>query len=288
MIRKTCDFLAFPTDAREVLVVAYERICECGASTKLDDARELFFEGDIREYREILKVISEQTCIHRYTVDMVFLLSCVERAKEIFEEKGISEEVFRDTMRDLNAKLEECKSVYGIWGTFVVWWYPEFFRAERFALGRLQFEKKEFPFENYKDIVKKGDTVYNFHIPSGAPLNYESIVDSFKRAYKFFDVKGIMPIFLSSWLIYPPHGALFREGSNLKRFYELFDILDSKEHSSNAELWRIFSVPFSSDMDLETLPEDTSLQRSFKQFFAQGGVMGSGKGIILFDGERMI
>jgi hypothetical protein len=285
MIKDICEHLSFPTEATETFVNGYNDIRSQNCLFLFDSARELFFEGDTKQYRTLLAEVSKKTGIHKCTVDMIFLLTCTDRAKEIFDERGISEEIYYDTMRDLTAKLVECKKLHDVWGTFVIWWFPEFFRAERFALGRLQFEKKEFPFEDYKGIVKKGDTVYNFHVPSGGSFTHDAITDSFKRAYKFFGVKGIMPIFFSSWLIYPPHGELFADGSNLKNFYNLFDILDAYEYATNAEMWRIFYVTYSPETDLDALPEDTSLQRSFKQFLKNGGKMGGGRGMILFDGE---
>ncbi len=288
MIKDICERLSFPTEATEVFVNGYKKIIECGGEPQLALARDLLFDGDTKQYREILRSLSEHSGIHRYTVDMIFLLSCTDRAKQIFDKRGIDEDIYRDTMRDLTEKLKECKRLYDVWGTFVVWWYPGFLRAERFTLGRLQFETQPFPFEDYKGIVKMGDTVYNFHVPSGSPLTYEAVIDSFRRAYKFFRVEGVMPIVFSSWLIYPPVASLFADGSNLRRFYELFDVVESKEYKDNAELWRVFYVPFSPDIDYSTLPESTSLQRGLKKFFLDGGTMGSGKGILLFDGEKVI
>ncbi|MBE6576980.1 MAG: hypothetical protein E7653_02435 [Ruminococcaceae bacterium] len=288
MIKTICERLSFPKEAIDVFETGYNKICTVDGSSQLALAKDLFFEGDTVQYRQILKKLSEDSGVHRYTVDMIFLLTCTDRAKQIFDQKGISEEIFRDTMLDLTEKLYECKKLHGVWGTFVVWWYPEFFRAERFTLGRLQFEKREFPFDDYKGIVKKGDTVYNFHVPSKGPLTYDAIIDAFKRAYAFYGVSGIMPIYFSSWLIYPPHAPLYAEGSNLKKFYELFDILGSKVSEGSREMWRVFFVLPTEDMDMSTLPEDTSLQRSFKRFLTDGNHMGSGQGIILFDGEKII
>ncbi len=288
MIKDICERLSFPAEATEVFAKGYKKIIECGGEPQLALARDLLFDGDTKQYREILLSLSKESGIHRYTVDMIFLLSCMGRAKQAFDERGIDEDIYYDTMRDLTEKLKECKRLYGVWGTFVVWWYPGFLRAERFTLGRLQFETQPFPLEDYKGIVKMGDTVYNFHVPSGSPLTYEAVIDSFRRAYKFFRVEGVMPIVFSSWLIYPPVASLFADGSNLRRFYELFDVVEGKEYKDNNELWRVFYVPFSPDMDYSALPENTSLQRSLKKFFLDGGVMGNGKGIILFDGEKII
>ena len=288
MIKEYCKKIALPDEAIAVAIDGFEKICRSGALPLFDKAKDLLFEGDDKEYRGILSEISAACDITRYTVDMIFVIYCFDRAKERFDAKDIPEDIFLATMSDLTEKVGECKRVYGIWGTFVVWWYPEFLRAERFTLGRLQFEEQPFAHDSYKDVLTRGDTVYNFHVPACGPLTEESVIDGFKRAYEFFGVKGIMPIYFSSWLIYPPHAKLFSKGSNLERFYELFDIIDTKEYANNKEMWRVFSIPFTPDIDYSALPENTSLQKGFKRFLMDGGIMGDGKGVILFDGEKII
>ncbi len=288
MIKEYCEKIALPPEATDAAVSGFEIIRACGELDSFDKAKDILFEGDDKQYRSILAEVAQKSGIERYTVDMVFVIYCFERAKTLFEQKRISEDIFLATVSDLAEKVGECHQVYGIWGTSVVWWYPEFLRARRFTLGRLQFEAQPFAHDSYRDILTRGDTVYNFHVPASGPLTYDSVIDSFKKAYKFFGVEGIMPIYFSSWLIYPPHADMFPSGSNLRRFYELFDIIDEKEYADNRELWRVFSIPFTPDMDYASLPETTSLQRSFKRYLLDGKAMGGGKGIILFDGEKII
>ena len=80
---------------------------------------------------------------------------------------------------------------------------------------------------------------------------------------------------------------VYHEGSNLKAFYEMFDVFESSTSESNGNFWRIFNMEFSRDT-LHNAPEDTTLRRNFKKYLLDGNNMGSGKGILLFDGERVI
>lgn len=57
-----------------------------------------------------------------------------------YEEKGIDLSIYHASMLDLKWKLMETNRVYGIWGVHCGDWFRPFFQAERFALGRLQFE----------------------------------------------------------------------------------------------------------------------------------------------------
>ena len=88
-------------------------------------------------------------------------------------------------------------------------------------------------------------------------------------------------------MIYPKHKEIYGENSNLRKFYELFDIIDAVENQSNHNFWRIFNVDYSPET-LDSAPEDTSLQRGFEAYIKQGNCMGTGKGVLLFDGEKII
>jgi hypothetical protein len=181
----------------------------------------------------------------------------------------------------------ECKTVKGVWGTFVGWWYHEFFRLARFGLGRLQYEKVPFRCEEYHGI-KKGDIVFNCHIPSSGPLLREEVIDSLKKAHAFYrdELKdGIFILVCSSWLLYPPMYEVFPENGNLRKFYELFVVIEAKEVETELSLWRIFGVE---QTPIKDLPENSSLQRRLKQHLLQGGTMGSGYGVLLFDGEKIL
>ena len=142
----------------------------------------------------------------------------------------------------------------------------------------------------YGDLLKQGDVVCNCHIPSSGALLGEDVLASLKMAYDFYPQyrrNGILPITCNSWLLYPPVAELFKEGSNLDRFYKIFEILKTKEQEHNSDFWRIFNLPFSEE-NLQNAPENSSLQRSIKAFLQAGNHLGAGLGIILFDGENIL
>lgn len=291
MIFKLCNKLGFDLSSAQYFQEVYNKISqnkECNMLLKR--AENLFFDRESTEYTSDLQKISEIIGIHRYTVDMVFVLSCSERAHKIYASRGIPDEIYFDTMADAKYKLEECKNVYGVLGTFVGWWFKKHCLADLVALGRVQFEKIPFPYESYGDVLKRGDTVYNFHVPASGSLDKASLIDSFKRAYSFYSSElknGIMPIYFSSWLIYPPTAALYKSGSNLESFYELFDIIDTDKDEKNRDAWRVFNQQVTNE-NISTLPENTSLQRSLKAYLGAGNCMGKGIGVLLFDGENII
>lgn len=288
MVKAAAELLCFPDEAISHLSKQYNtliRHTECEIALKI--AATEFINGDGNEYTEKLDHISTTLGIPRYTVDMLMLLLTVEPTRDKYRERGLPDSVCRDTMSDLKNKLIECYNVYGCWGTFVTWWFRCHTQLRLFTLGRLQYEPIAFPYDSYKGVLKKGDTVYNCHIPSGGALSEESVLYSFRRAYDFFEAKGMFPIYCNSWLIYPPTAALYGENSNLRRFYEMYDIINAVEDDRMKNFWHIFDTPYSREA-LENASEDNSLRRAFKKYLLEGGSMGNGQGIILFDGENII
>ncbi|MBQ8759253.1 MAG: hypothetical protein IJZ20_06135, partial [Clostridia bacterium] len=202
---------------------------------------------------------------------------CV-RLRKMYAEKGYTDEFFAHNMKDLTYKLHECKKLHNMWGTFVFPWFDGFYKLERFCLGRLQYEKRGIDFD-YKDIKKKGDEVLNIHIPSSGPLTPESVQESLRLVYDFFGPNcGDRLIFMChSWLLYTPTADLYPKDSNMRKFYEAFEIIHNQEEPNDYDLWRIFYV---NTKDYKSLPRETSLQRSFYEYFNAGNHLGNGFGVI--------
>ena len=138
-----------------------------------------------------------------------------------------------------------------------------------------------------KNKLKKGDVVYNCHIPSGSPLAPEAVMDSLRRAHAFYQPEnGVLPVICHSWLLYPPHKKVFPPASNLLRFAEMFDVTESEVSPDYNDFWRIFHCPYHAS--LKNLPRRTELQRNFAAYLQQGNQMGLGLGVLLFDGKTIL
>ena len=286
-----CQKIEFPKEAIAHLLTCRDKmLAAAGAADDLSRAKEmLFYYETDAEYLEILQSISERSGVHRYSVDMVFYVMSALPLYHRYLRHGYSEEQYWENMMDLRCKLHECHDVYGIWGTFVSW-FAYFYRLKRFKLGRLQYEEIAFPEADYHGILKAGDTVLNCHIPSCGPLKPEDVMDSLKQAYAFYRAhhkNGLLPVICSSWLLYPIHGEMFTPGSNLRSFYEIFDIVSQKERPNEKDFWRIFNQPYD-PATLASAPEDTRLRRVLKEYLLAGNSMGQAVGVLLFDGERLV
>ena len=290
MPQNICQRLNFPAEATDHLVRAYETMKNIPGTEQLwNDAQELFFVRGAN-YGAVLDQIAQTTGVHQYTADMVFYLLCSIPLKERYEKQGLSEKIFWDSMADLRAKLMECRNLYGIWGTFVRW-FQLFFTCERFALGRLQYQISPFPYDAYKDLLVRDDKALSCHIPSGSPMPIESVLDSLRQAYDFYpqmrkDGKTI--VMCHSWMLYEPLISRLPEHSNLRKFYDLFDIIDLQERPENGDFERIFNVKWSRDLDLSTMPRDTSLQRCTLELLESGGCLGAGYGMLVLKNGEVI
>ncbi len=229
-----------------------------------------------------------------HTLHMTFILSCMEELYRRYKLFGIDEEIYWQGADDIRCKLLECIECQGVPGTFVGSWFNGMFNMNRFALGRFQYEKAHFTHEGAFTTksghkIEDGSFVLKFHIPSsGIPLSDGVRFDSYKKAFEFYrdSFEGPAILVCSSWLLYPEYQKVFPENSNLRRFANDFEIVASTDEEGFGDAWRVFGKD--AGLPSEQLPEKTSLQRSFKKWLTNGGRVGSGYGIILFDGEKIL
>ena len=120
-----CEYL----DAdREFLLSAYDKIAE-NESTKSEWERILeVYNNDIKcdYYKGILvpaqnagKIVG----VHPYTSGLLVFMCMTKRLKELYIERNISLDIFKRSVLDLKYKLDECKVVRGIIGSFVAWFH---------------------------------------------------------------------------------------------------------------------------------------------------------------------
>ena len=89
-----------------------------------------------------------------------------------------------------------------------------------------------------------------------------------------------------SWLLYPPYGEILSPTSNIVSFQRDFDITGQEASEEFDDAWRLFGGDYKKP--LEDLPERTSMQRAFKNYLLAGGKAGEGRGVLIFDGEKIV
>lgn len=264
-----------------------------------EEARDIFskavFEyesninADYSALRKSADAAGELVGVHAYSAELLLFICFSKHLRELYRERGISDQIWFDSMSDLKWKLWECKAVKGIWGSFVAGWFPRFFNMTRFALGRLQFETTTAGDDctvNGKEI-KKGMKALAIHIPRTlTPLTKESRIDAYRQAIEFYaDEFGEEPILFAchSWLLSEEMPKILRDGSNIKSFCEDFEIVryEKAKPGEYGDAWRLFDKEYTGNID--DFPGDSSLRRKYKEYLKNGGVMGCGMGYFFSD-----
>lgn len=288
-LQEYMERLTFPPEAVEAL------LGQMSVEIDVIGQRYMAEEIDLAQALEQARALGEG---EGYDRQMMLLVACLPELRRRYRAAGLPDELFWAMMMDLKYKLTECRTVKGRWGTFVGSWFDWHYKMKRFALGRLQFEKREWhrdePYERAGVTVRKGDTVINMHIPSAGPLTEELRMDAYRRAYDFFaDCRheGKLVLTCHSWLLDPVYQTFLPERSNVVGFQKDFDICEVEKVDIFADAWRIFGAAGDRPVDQTNaaeLPRETSMQRAFADFLAAGGKTGEGFGVIVFDGKKII
>lgn len=289
-IEKFCREIGMPEEECEVLGAAYLKVAEIKEVCDVMKACVAVYEHNTDfEHKPIFEKIeslSGKAGLHKYTLDLVYMIMLVPHLKELYTENGISEDVLRDSVADLKWKSAECKKVYSVWGIFVGWWTIDFFKLKRFAFGRLQFNMGKFnaDYNISGEAVKKEDIYIDTHIPSGKPLNYEECQLSYKCAAEFYKntFKGAPIIFgCNSWLLSTDNKKILSETSNILKFASDYEVLEQVKDEKSTDAWRIFNVEKLPE-NLDDLPQNTSVQRAFVKWLKEGNTIDRAFGAFIY------
>ena len=246
-------------------IAIYERDCNCDFNLIISLAQE----------------VAQRLDMHRYTSELLIFICLSKHLREIYLERGIDLDIFHNSMLDLRYKLDECKTVKGIIGSFVAWWFGRFFNLERVALGRLQFEVDSFGhhYERGGHVLTPESRAINVHIPRTLThLTPESCDEAFGMAKSYFadEVGQDCPFICHSWMLYPDNKRILPDDTNVHRFMSRFDIFDSADDPNLEDLWRIFDTDVK---DPDILPTDTRMRRCYVNHLKNGGKLGWGHGV---------
>lgn len=288
--------LHFPTDSIGYLSLLERSYFLTGDyAEELDRLETSFMTRQLTGDQAILRLkeIAAAIGVPDRSLSELFYLNCAYDLEEVYHERNIDPDIFLRSMDDLRCKMLECREMHGVWGNDTGSWPDGFFRLERFGLGRLQFEIIPFEEPDYHWnglTIRTRDPVLNVHIPSGGSFPRASRYDAYRRAYQFYSdfhwVGGrYLPINCISWLLYKKHEEFLPPTSNILDFIHDFDIFASYDERP-VPPWRIFGKHCTNPP--EHLPRDTSLRRAYADWLLTGHTCGYGRGMILFDGEKIV
>lgn len=198
-------------------------------------------------------------------------LECARRDADRYADKGISQEVFRETMKCFTRFLHECDKMRGHMEFDRGWWTYRQISMILFRVGALEYEW----------TTRDGQNMVSLHIPSDADLTPPSVDRSLAQAndfiQRYWPEYANAPIMCDSWLLSPVLRKLLPPESNILRFQSRFTLLDVDTQDRGFIEW-LFQSP--QDADILTLPVQTHLQRNAKALLLDGGSVGSARGIL--------
>ncbi len=279
--------IGFETEAIEALCTDLATIFACEeakhALCEAVAAYEANMDTDFHALLDRATAAGERVGVHAYSAQMLLFVLMSRHLRTCYEREGIDDAIFLDSMSDLKWKLWECKLLHGFYGNGSGSWNALFFQMKLFALGRLQFEIRPFrrTYEKNGKRLEPTSLVLGVHIPRTlTPFSQENCDESFARAKTFFEGHlGDAPtaFVCNSWILFPEHEKILHEKSNIRKFMSRFDITESKYAEGYDGLWRVFDMEYTGN--IEDFPEDTFLQKAYKDHLRRGGKTGSGFGV---------
>ena len=188
-------------------------------------------------------------------------LQCALKTYEIYRERGISPEVFVETMKCFTRFVMEHTESFGHYGFDRDFWTVRQLSAVLFRIGELEYEVR-------------GDGIH-LHIPSDAVLTRPRLRESWEAARAML---GDAQMVCHSWLLSPDLPELLGPDSRILDFQRNFAI-HTPEPDDSFRQW-VFKDPGCPD---SLLPEDTRLQRRLKAFVLAGHTFHAARGTLIAD-----
>lgn len=201
------------------------------------------------------------------------MLRCAMKARETYDQLGISEQIYTDSMAAFSRFVREHMESYGCYGFDRGTWTTRQVSSKLFRIGQLEYEL----------TCLGGQPIVSLHIPTDVDLRPEvlrpSVREGLAELYRLFPEYADKPVYCHTWLLSPQLKEMLPEKSNILAFQQMFDLSDEYDPGTGFLLW-VFKNP---KLPKEELPENTSLQRKLKRFILDGGVFLDGKGYLRTD-----
>lgn len=159
--------------------------------------------------------------------------------------------------------------------------YADVFFAHRVEDDRVQPKLESFQKAEWEAVLRPGDDVVFIHIPRKTNMAEDYVTKSLKEGFNL--VKKHYPelspkcIICYSWLLAPNLEDIIGSDKKLTKFMKRFTkypVLDSSGQLCRSFVW------LGENGDVESLSENTSLQRGIKQLWRDGGQLYAYRGVI--------
>jgi len=188
-----------------------------------------------------------------------------------YQELNIPDDIYFDTMKSFTRFIGEQYEITGEYSFQHGDWMWRHISMQLFRIGQLEYE-----FYCYQ-----GEKVISIHIPSDVDFRNEMVEISIEQARifmrEYYPDHAKERYMCYSWLLSPKLRELLGENSNIIKFQEHFDLVETGG-MNHVDIQRIFKMPV--DTKYSELRECTSLQRKVKKRILNGEGIGFGCGFL--------
>lgn len=209
---------------------------------------------------------------------LLALLVTADEVREFHARRGIPDELSWQALSDLGQQVWVHRLTHGEFGLHTHGWLCCVWSGAFFWLGRLQYNL------TLDDMAGRGidEWVLSTHIPQTGSLSPESVDESFAMAAQFFSRYfsdfGARDIFCNSWLL-DPRIPTFLPESNMAHFQQRWSLYGQPQPGDRDAIF--FTFRKRGDVDLDSLPRDTTLQRAVIDRIRDGDHWGVWRGRVL-------
>lgn len=204
-------------------------------------------------------------------------LECAFRAKVRYDEKGIPEDIYYDTMNDIVVWAGNHLDLNGSLGITNASWLCNHFGLRLFKIGRLQYA-----FEGHALGLHIQQNRDSYRGRNGEDFSPASIDASMEKAKAFF--RTYYPDFefdrfnCESWLLAPNLANVLPADSDILAFGRRFKLRKVHLEDRQSEE-RVFGFDYEKKT-LDEYPRNTRLQKALYDYLKAGGQIGSASGSI--------
>lgn len=222
---------------------------------------------DFQNYEKMSDALAELRTILGEDTDNIKILACMLKASadvyKIYKDKGISDEIYFDTMKCYPRFINETYRMTGKLYFDRYWWTTRQAGCHLFRIGELEYEIKHID----------GDIVIGIHIPSDvdfSPSAIDASLASSKQIFsKYYPKLTNAEYRCHSWLLDKQLKEMLNDSSNILSFQNRFEIFDEGEVGTDFIEW-LYNTK---SIDYAILPENTSLQKNVKTHLLSSGVI---------------
>lgn len=212
---------------------------------------------------------------------MLALIAVAPDVKAEMLRRGVSEAIAVKSLADLGQQVAVHRMVHGHFGLSTQGWVAENYTGRLFWLGRLQFTVETAP----DDLGADEEYVLGIHIPETGPLTPTEVDAAIQLARQVaipaFPELHIERMVLHSWLLDPDLVGKLGPESNIAQFARRFgNLVRGSDGYRDALFFGFHIEPGTRQIDLDSLPQQTSLQRAIREQLA-------GDGVHLYSGELL-